>query len=164
MCSAVTHTHRYIRRWVCLCFEFFFHVCLRLCVCVSIYCICVCLWELLCVCAYTRIQCVLLLLLRTCIPRVCVWRCVCMCVCPTSASLKRVCVWLSLCLCSLLHPTRHSCLLFMGTGTAGHPSRAFSQWDNHNIWAWCHTLTHTRTHMHRKAHTVCRDTHSPGYC
>lgn len=33
----------------------------------------------------------------------------------------------------------------MGTRTAGHPSRAFSQWDNHNIWARCYTLTHTYT-------------------
>lgn len=65
-----------------------------------------------------------------------------MCVSPTSAPL---------CLCSLLHPTRHSCLLFMGTGTAGRPSRALSQWENHNIWVWCYTFTHmhARTHTHR---------------
>lgn len=134
------------------------------CVCLYILYLCVFVGAFVCVCIYKNTVCAAAAATYVYTSCVCVWRCVCMCVCPTSASLKRVCVWLSLCLCSLLHPTRHSCLLFMGTGTAGHPSRAFSQWDNHNIWAWCHTLTHTRTHMHRKAHTVCRDTHSPGYC
>lgn len=71
----------------------------------------------------------------------CVYLCLCehVCVSPTSAPL---------CLCSLLHPTRHSCLLFMGTRTAGRPSRAFSQWANHNIWVWRYTFTHMHTHTH----------------
>lgn len=83
-------------------------------------------------------------------------RIMCVCVLPPACAL--LCVpyicssdasaWLSGCLRSLLHPTRLSCLLFMGTRTAGHPSRAFSQWDTHNIWACCHTLARCSRERH----------------
>lgn len=80
---------------------------------------------------------------RTTLLRVCVWKCVSyICFAP--------------CLCSLLHPTRHPCLLFMGTGTAGHPSRAFSQRRKKTQYSSLdtHSLTHTHTRRMREKHTL----------
>lgn len=70
----------------------------------------------------------------------CVWKCVSY-ICFTP------------CLCSLLHPTRHPCLLFMGTGTAGHPSRAFSQRRKKTQSSGLDTHSHTQGGRERDTHT-----------
>lgn len=152
--SAVTHVHPGLYKCGCV-FAWVFCVIFSVCDFVYSMCVFLCLWELLCVCVG---MCTTLLCMCTSY----VWKCVCVSyICSSTAS-----VCCSLCLCSLLHPTRHPCLFFMGTGTAGHPSRAFSQWENHNIWAWCHTLIHTHTHTNisslKITYSVQR--HSPGYC